>query len=555
MSLVAVVQEGLMTFHADLIIVCANVLTLDEASNRAEAIAVRNGQILAVGSQSEIERLAGPATERIDARGQTVIPGLIDTHAHVEAAGILHYTISFEGVRNVAEAQARVAEMAARTPPGEWLRGRIWHPLSQLAERRFLTRNELDEAAADHPVVLPTSHFTMTNSRALALAGISARTDDPPGGTIHRKQGSREPMGVLEEGAEDLVNAVVPEWSSDIQIEQMKDAMAYFNRFGITSAISACVSPKDMRILDTIRREGRSTLRLGIMFAPTGGLNPTLSRDEWEAFLSRMGVASGFGDEWLQFCALKMQVDGGMTLRTALMRDPYPGDETYRGTVVVAEDRLRDFVLVANRYGWRVGAHAVGDAAIDMLLDAYEAADREKSIRDRRFIIIHGSLIQEDQMRRAHAMGVRVDAQSVFLWDKAEAIARNLGRETTARAVPLRTMIDIMGIDNVAQGTDYPINVLDPFVNMHVMVTRQDVNGTVFGPEQVVTVEEALRLYTSAAARYAFAEDRVGTIEPGKLADFAFLSANPLAIDPASLRSIRVLRTMVGGQTVFSKEM
>ena len=538
--------------HADLIIVHANVLTLDTACSRAESIAVRDGKILAVGDQRDIESLAGPGTERIDADGQTVIPGLIDTHAHVEAAGILNYTISFEGVRNVSEAQARVAEMAARTPPGEWLRGRIWHPLSQLAEHRFLTREELDMAAPDHPVVLPTSHFTMTNSRALALSKITAETDDPPGGTIHRKQGSREPMGVLEESAEDLVNAVVPEWSTDVQIEQMKQAMAYFNRFGITSAISACVSPKDMRILDTLRRDRRSTLRLGIMFAPTGGLNPTLSLDEWETFLSRMGVASGFGDDWLQFCALKMQVDGGMTLRTALMREPYPDDETYRGTVVVAEDRLRDFVRVANHYGWRVGAHAVGDAAIDILLDAYEAADREKPIRDRRFILIHGSLIHEDQMRRARALGVRVDAQSVFLWDKAEAIARNLGRTTAARAVPLRSMIDVMGLDNVAQGTDYPINVLDPFVNMHVMVTRQDMNGTVFGPEEAVTVEEALRLYTSAAARYAFAEDRVGTIEPGKLADFAFLSADPLAVDPASLRSIRVLRTMVGGQTVFA---
>lgn len=247
-----------------------------------------------------------------------------------------------------------------------------------------------------------------------------------------------------------------------------------------------------------------------------------------------------------------MQVDGGMTLRTALMREPYPGDQDYHGTIVVTEERLRDTILVANRYGWRVGAHAVGDAAIDILLDAYEAADRERSIRDRRFIVIHGSLMQEDQMRRAAAMGVRVDAQSVFLWDKAEAVARNLGRETAARAVPLRTMIDVMGLDNVAQGTDYPINVLDPFVNMHVMVTRQDVNGTVFGPEEAVSVEEALRLYTSAAARYAFVEDQAGTIEPGKLADFAFLSANPLTINPASLRSIRVLRTMVGGQTVFS---
>jgi predicted amidohydrolase YtcJ len=191
---------------------------------------------------------------------------------------------------------------------------------------------------------------------------------------------------------------------------------------------------------------------------------------EFESLLSRVGVFSDFGDEWLSFSGVKMQVDGGMTLRTADMRDGYPDQPDYHGTVVVPQDRLNAMVSIANRYGWRVGTHAVGDGAVDKILDAYEFADREHSIRDRRFIVIHGSLMQPDQMDRAKRLGVRVDTQSAFLWDKAATIARHLGKATADRAIPLRSMIDHMGLDMVAQGTDYPINLLNPFVNMSIAI-------------------------------------------------------------------------------------
>ena len=265
-----------------------------------------------------------------------------------------------------------------------------------------------------------------------------------------------------------------------------------------------------------------------------------------------MGTASDFGDEWLSYSGLKMQVDGGMTLRTADMRDSYPDEPGYHGTVVVSQDRLNQLVAIANRYGWRVGTHAVGDGAIDKILDAYAYADRERSIRDRRFIVIHGSLMHPDQMERAKALGVRVDTQSVFLWDKAATIARYLGKATADRAIPLRWLIDHMGLNAVAQGTDYPINTLNPFVNMYIMVTRKDINGTVYGADQAVTREEALRLYTSAASWYSFSEHKIGSIEPGKLADLAILSDDPLAVAESELKNIVVLRTLVAGRTVFT---
>jgi predicted amidohydrolase YtcJ len=534
------------------IILCnGKIVTADRDFSMAEAVAIRGGRFLSVGSTSEICALAGPRTEIVDLGGRTVLPGLIDTHAHVEEAGLLKSTVSFDGVHSAAEAMARIADQAARTPAGQWIRGGIWHPLSQLAEKRFLTLEELDRAAPDHPLYLPVSHFTMANSRALALASITRETADPAGGTIHRDPATGEPNGVLEERAEDLLTRILPDWTDEERVAQMKEAMAYFNSHGLTSAISAAVGPATLRAHHEVRRRGAATLRISAMYAPTGGLNPTMSIDEWEAFFSRIGAASEFGDEWLSYSGVKLQIDGGMTLRTAAMREAYPGDANYHGTFVIEPERFNALVGIVNRYGWRVGVHAVGDAAIDRVLDAYERADAERSIRDRRFIVIHGSLIRPDQMKRARALGVRVDGQSAFLWDKAAIVARYLGKDTADRAFPMRTMIDVMGIDAVAQGTDYPINPLNPFINIYIMVTRRDRNGDVYGAGEAVTREEAIRLYTSAAARYAFAEAQTGSIEPGKLADMVVLSDDVLTVPDEGLKEIRALRTIVGGRTVY----
>lgn len=542
---------GKATTQAELVLTQGRIVTADAAFSVAEAVAVRDGRILAVGRNDEIAALAAPDAEWIDLAGATVLPGLIDTHAHVEDAGLLRVTIGFEGVGSVAEALERVAGMAARTPPGQWLRGRIWHPMAQLAEKRFLHRRELDQAAPEHPVSLPVGHFTLVNSRALALAGITRATPDPEGGTIHR-DADGEPNGVLEERAEDLVNGLLPPWSTAEREAQLRDAMAHFNSHGLTGAISAAVNPLDLRCWQALNRRGAMTLRLGIMFAPTGGLNPTMTLAEWEHFFAHIGVASDFGDDWLRMAAVKLQIDGGMTLRTAAMREGYPGAPDYHGVTVLEQDRLDALVAIANRADWRVGIHAVGDAGVDAVLDAYARADAEKPIRDRRFIIIHGSLMQPDQMHRAKALGVRVDTQSAFLWDKGPAIARHLGEATAARAIPLRSLIDIMGLDLVAQGTDYPINPLDPFGNISVAVTRRDRHGNLFGPGEAVTREEAIRLYTSAAARYGFAEDRVGSLEAGKYADMVVLSDDILAVPDERLREIRAVRTIVGGRTVFT---
>lgn len=545
--------RGTPANHPDAIFINGKFITADAVFSVASAVAIRGGRFLAVGSTDEVKALAGPTTEVVDLHGQTVLPGLIDTHVHVERAGLLKSTVQLNDVGSAAQALARISEYAAKLPQGQWLRGGQWHPLSQLAEKRFLTRDELDKAAPNNPVCLPIGHFTMANSRALALAGISKTTPDPEGGIIHRDKATGEPNGTLEEAAEDLIHALLPDWSDDERDEQLKYAMQYFNELGLTSAISAAVDPATLRTHHRLRQGGQATLRISAMYAPTGGLNPSMTLEEWELFFSRIGAASDFGDDWLSYSGVKLQIDGGMTLRTAAMRDGYPDDPDYKGTIVIESPRFNALVATVNRYGWRVGVHAVGDAAIDRVLDAYELADAERSIKGRRFIVIHGSLMRRDQMERARRLDVRVDAQTAFLWDKAAAVARFLGKGNADRAFPMRTMIDVMGLDAVAQGTDYPINLANPFVNMYVMVTRKDKNGDVFGAGERITREEAIRLYTRSAARYAFAEEKTGSIEPGKYADMVVISDDILNVPEEAIKDIKALRTIVEGRTVFAR--
>jgi predicted amidohydrolase YtcJ len=545
----AAAQQG--DFNApDLVLINGKVLTLDEQSTVTEAVAVREGKILATGSSASIKSLAGARTRVLDVSGKTVIPGLIDTHAHFKAAGLADYVVNMSRAKTVAEALEAIKAFAARKKPGEWIVGGAWHPPSQLAEKRYLTRQEIDSVAPDNPVYLRTvGHFSMANTMALQKVGVDKTTADPSGGSFER-DAAGELTGVLVETAIDRVEKAVPPWTEDDEIRQFTIAESVLNSFGITSAVEGATEARDIRTLQKIAASGKATLRTGVMFRP----EPPADLTAWEAIMSGNGASSGFGDDWLKFAGIKIFYDGGMTLKTALMRDVYPDShDNYHGIAQQTPERLKQLVSICNRYGWRVGVHVVGDLGIDQVLDALESADKEKSIRDRRFVLIHASLIRPEQMERAHRLGVRIDFQNVFMWDKAATVERFLGRATADRALPTRTLIAKMGLDSLGAGTDFPVNPVNPFLNMYVMVTRKDPNGNVYGASEAISREQALRLYTSAASHYTFEEAQKGTIRPGKLADFVVLSADYMEVPEEQIKDIKADLTLVGGKVVFQR--
>ncbi|MDD1527108.1 amidohydrolase [Bradyrhizobium sp. WBOS7] len=537
--------------HApDLVLINGKVLTLDDQSTTTEAVAVADGKILANGTSAAMKALAGTRTRVLDLAGKTVIPGLIDTHTHFKAAGLGDYVVIMARAKTVAEALAAIKEFAAKKKPGEWIVGGAWHPPSQLAEKRYLTRQEIDSVAPNNPVYLRTvGHFSMANTMAFQRVGVDKTTEDPSGGKFER-DAAGELTGLLVETAIDRVEKAVPPWTEDDEMRQFTIAQGFLNSFGITSVIEGATEPRDIRTLQKLVAAGKATLRTGVMFRP----EPPADLTGWEAIMSGNGASSGFGDDWLKFAGIKIFYDGGMTLKTALMREVYPDShDNYHGVAQQTPERLKQLISICNRYDWRVGVHVVGDLGIDQVLDAFEAVDKEKSIRDRRFVLIHASLIRPEQMERAHRLGARVDFQNAFMWDKAATVERFLGKATADRAVPTRTLIEKMGLDSLGAGTDFPVNPINPFLNMYVMVTRKDPNGTVYGSAEAITREQALRLYTSAASRYTFEERRKGTLEPGKLADMVVLSADYTAVPEEQIKDIKADMTLVGGKVVFQR--
>ncbi|MFF5234571.1 amidohydrolase [Dactylosporangium sp. NPDC000521] len=528
---------------ADLLLTGGRVVTLDRAGTVAQAVAVSGATIRAAGSSEDLAALAGPATRVVDLAGRTVIPGLIDSHCHFEDAGMDRDTVPFDGVTTMAEALRRIAAKASALGPGSWVRGQIWNPVLQLAERRAPTRHELDVAASGRPVFLPMGHSAAVSTAALASAGLDEHTRYGEG--IVAREPSGHPSGLLIEDGVALVARVVPPWTDEQRSRQLLDAMAVLNSWGITSVVGGAMTPRDVDLLAELARHGRSSVRVAAMLMPTGELNPSVDLDEWSALLHGRKRASA--SDWLIERGVKLQLDGGMTLGTAATREAYDGRPDYRGELIADPRRFTDLVRIAHRHDWPVGVHAVGDAAIDLALDTFERIPAAALPA----VLIHASLIQPDQAKRAAALGVMVAAQTPFLWKNSGVIAGHLGRQRAERAVPLRTLVDTLGMDGVAAGTDYPINGLNPFQNLYAMTTRRDLHGGSTGAEQAVSRSEALRLYTMSGAAHTGEQGRKGAITPGRLADLVVLDTDPLTADDAALLETRPLLTIAGGRVVF----
>jgi predicted amidohydrolase YtcJ len=509
---------------------------------------VKDGRFLAVGTAAAVKPYTGAHTRVVDLKGAAVIPGLNDTHDHTMQAGEDAVRVKLDDVKSVAEALQRIKEAVARKKPGEWVIGGSWHPTAQLKEQRYLTAAEIDTVAPNNPVQLG-GHVSSFNTAAMKIGGVDRNTPNPEGGVID-KDANGNPNGIFEEKASRLISGHIPRPTVEEMQERYVAAMKVANAYGLTSVTDPGLSPGQIRALQRLMEAGKLTLRYSVMYNPPATGTP----EQWNQETNGIGASSGFGNAWLKLDAIgEMTSDGGMTFRTAFTRDPYPGDPDYHGVPAITKERLMSNVLIGNRNDWRFSIHSVGDRAVDWVLDAYEAANKDKSIAGRRFACMHCSLIRRDQLERMKRLGVILELQNIFMWDKAENVERNLGPEVANRAVPTRMAIDILGINNVAQGTDYQTNTMNPWINLYVSVTRKDPRGHVYGADQAITREEALRIYTVSGAYTSFEEKTKGPIETGKLADMVVLDRDYFTVPAEQIKDIQPTMTIVGGDVVYRR--
>jgi predicted amidohydrolase YtcJ len=526
-----------------------NIVTLDENHPRAQALAIADGRIQSVGGDAQIGALATSRTEEIDLGGRTVLPGFIDAHAHVSHVGHELGKVDLSRCNSIADVLGAIADRATTTKRGEWIEvSGMWHE-SALAEQRFPTRRELDSVAPDHPVYLPrgTRFFAVANSLALKLAGIDEHTPAPAGGEFARDPPTGELTGLLlQPPAFSLAKRLLPVPGPNATVEAIRRGGRLFARTGVTSVIDPALSPEAMRAYQELWSAGELQLRTNMIAILDMSVPLSLSPDQLLHKVAAWGPYSGFGDAMLRLGAMKMFVDG--FVETAWLKEPYANDPTFHGVQAVPREVLQDTLRAASRNNWQVAVHCVGDAAVDLALDAFEAADQEKSIRDRRWSLIHAVFAPPDAFERASRLGVVISAQQLLVHAFAATMLTCWGEERMQGASPHRAWLDAGLV--VAAGSD--VVPFDPLLGIWSLVTRDTRASGVVGPAQAVTRAEALRMYTLNAAYLTFEEDLKGSLEPGKLADLVILNGDPLTCATDEIKDLEVTTTILGGQPTHS---
>jgi hypothetical protein len=525
----------------DLVLHGGNVITIDPRQPKAEAIAIAGERILAVGSDAEVAALSGSATKKVDLGGKTVVPGFIDAHSHPAYSGRRHLRFIDCDLRSIAAIQAAVRERAAQTPPGEWVVG-FKYDDTKTAERRFITREDLDAAAPQHPVYIGHrgGHTGYVNSLALAKANITESTPDPEGGKFVRDPATGRLTGRLLERAAEIYETSIPAFGTttrDEDREAVKLISSMLAKAGITSATDAYGTPEDLRAYQDTREAGELKTRIYSMIG-----YPHLDR------MLAAGVRTGLGDDWVRVGGMKATCDGSISERTARLSAPYVGRPDDFGMIVADAKELYGYARKAHEAGWQLGIHANGDVGIGMVLDLYERLQRELPRRDPRFRIEHCTVITEDLVRRIRALGAIPTPFATYVYFHGEKMPE-YGEERLNSMFALRSFLDA-GV-RPTMASDYPPGPFEPMMALQSMVTRTAMNGKIWGPRQRITIEEALRVCTLNGAFASFEEHVKGSLEPGKLADLVVLGRDPLAEDPSSLITIPVERTMVGGRWVY----
>ncbi|PYQ46002.1 MAG: amidohydrolase [Acidobacteria bacterium] len=515
------------TAPADLVVLNGKVLTVDTAFRVAEAVAIRGGVFVVVGTSAQARALVGPRTRVVDAAGQTVIPGLIDSHVHALGVAESEARGGFRDLRTIAEIQAWIREKTTTVPEGHWVFSPRVFP-TRLAERRLPTRTELDDAAPRHPVVVDAAYAFMLNTAALQAAGIGPDTPSPRGGSIVKDAQGR-PTGLLR-NVGGLLDRYQARGRPDRLLPALEDVHRRYNEVGITSVIERAADLAGYRAYEQLHALGRQWVRATV----TLRVDSDGTVEGTEAFIRSLPLRFGEGDDRLRVGPLKIFADGGILAGTAFMREPYGpaaaplygvADPSYRGFLTISAENIRNIMRTGHRLGWQMCAHVTGDAGVDAVLDAFAAADADHSIRDRRFTLIHAYFPTPEVARRAAALGVAVDTQPAWYYKDADALLPALGeprlRPFLGLAEWLRAGVKVVldtdhmfGVD-----PDHSLNPYNPFLTLYVAVTRRTQGGQVIGPEQAVSRQDALRMMTANAAWLSFEENRKGSIEVGKLGD------------------------------------
>jgi predicted amidohydrolase YtcJ len=517
----------------DLILVNGNVYTIDDAQPRAQAFAVKHGRFVAVGSDGDIRNLATRNTTVIDAEGMTVTPGFVDAHCHPSGVNeLIGVNVNLETVEQV---KAALAKKAADTPPGYWVTGYMYDDTKL---DRPITKSDLDEAAPSHPASVGHrgGHTGVYNSVAFELAGVTVSTPDPTGGHFYREGGRL--TGKVAERARGVFNGVgkreeVTRATRQAGVKFISEAMT---RAGLTSVHRTGGGRTALVALQDAYHAGEMKFRM--YFFPSRRLYRQLNES---------GIRTGLGDEWLRVGAAKFSADGSASERTMRMSTPYVGRPDDYGILTMTQEEIHEAVEDAHRSGWQIGIHANGDVTIDMVLKAYERAQREWPRPDPRHRIEHCTLINPDLLRRIKALGAIPTPFYTYTYYHGDKWGE-YGEEKLRNMFAHRSFLDY-GIP-VAPASDYMPGPYEPMMALQSMVTRTDFRGNVWGPNQRVTVDEALRICTINGA-YASYEERVkGSITAGKLADFVILGEDPNAVDPSTLKDIPIVRTVVGGEVM-----
>lgn len=525
---------------ATLAIVNARVWTADSARPWADAIAINGDTIVAVGTSAEVRKMG--AARVIDARGGMVTPGFIDAHVHFITGGFRLSSVQLRDARTPDEFVRRIREFAATVPAGTWITGGDWD--HERWGGALPSRQWIDSVTPDHPVWVNRldGHMALANGAALRAAGVTAATRDVTGGAIVRDAGG-EPTGILKDNAQSLVDRVVPEPPPVLQDRALDTAMTHVASHGVTS-VHNMGSWSDLAIFERARAAGRLKTRI----------YAAVPLSSWERLRDTV-AARGTGDAWLRIGALKGFVDGSLGSHTAAFLEPFTDAPADRGLFVNTPEDLYQWTSGADKAGLHVMIHAIGDRAIRTQLDTYERVTRENGPRDRRFRIEHAQHLAPADIPRFGALGIIASMQPYHAIDDGRWADRVIGPERAKGTYAFRSLLDAGA--TLAFGSDWFVAPPTPIEGIYAAVTRRtldDRNPGGWIPEQRITVEEALRSYTTGSAFASFEEARKGMLKRGMLADLVLIDKDLTTIAPETIRDARVMLTVAGGRVAFERQ-